>query len=463
MLIPILPAVAMFACSPSDEDGSSTDGAAASDGAVLVIDAGRIFDGESLIDNARMVISDGRVQAIGSREEIEIPEGAEVVNHGDRFVMPGMIGTHQHVGTVSGLEHGGANYSRETVTRDLEQFQRYGVVAVNSLGLNRPLFHELRQEFRGAAHGGADLYGAGAGIGAPSGAPPEDGMNVVDDQVYRPHTPREARDAVRQMADAGVDMIKIWLDGMGGSAPRMEPEVYAAAIDEAHLQGLLVAFHVHDLDDAKAAVTAGADIIAHGVRDVDVDDEFVSLMVENNVWYIPTINLDEGEYVYAEHPEWLDDPFIAGAFSEELRTRIADEQWRQQAIASNDDKREAVATNIRNLGRLHEAGAAIAMGTDAQGTAMRVAGFAEHRELELMVQAGMSALEVLRAATARGADLMRLEDRGRLAEGHLADFLVMDADPSQDIRATRTLREVWREGVRVVQHPASTGRSAAGQ
>lgn len=463
MLLPILPAAAVFACSASDEDSSSTGGAAATDGAVLVIDATRIFDGESVIDNARMVISHGRVQAIGSREETEIPEGAEVVDHSERFIMPGMIGTHQHVGTVAGLDHGGANYSRETVARDLEQFQRYGVVVVNSLGLNRPLFYELRQEFRGAAHGGADLYGAGAGIGTPSGAPPEDGMNVVDDQVTRPQTAEEAREAVRQMAGAGVDMIKIWLDDMGGSAPKMEPEVYTAAIEEAHSHGLTAAFHIHSLEDAKAAVAAGANIIAHGVRDTDVDDEFVTMMVENNVWYIPTINLDEGEYLYAEHPEWLDDPFVTGALSEELQARIADEQWRQQAIASSDDEREAVAMNIRNLGRLHDGGVSIAMGTDAQGTAMRVAGFAEHRELELMVEAGMSPVAVLQAATARGAGLMRLEDRGRLAEGYLADFLVMDADPSQDIGATRTLREVWREGVRVVQHPASTGRSAAGQ
>lgn len=415
----------------------------------IVVDAGRLFDGREVIDDARLVIADGRISAIGPRSEIEAPEGVEIVDHGERFVMPGLIAAHSHVGTVSGTEHGGEFYSRETVARDLAQFQRYGIVAVNALGLNRPLFHELREEFRGNEHGGADLYGAGPGVGASDGAPPQDDMGVEDDQVFRAGSPEEAREAVRRMAEDGVDMIKVWVDDLDGEVPKMEPEIYRAAIEEAHALGLPAAAHIHDLGDAKGVVEAGVGVVGHGVRDAEVDAEFIELMLESGAWYVPTIQIDEADYIYAEHPEWLEDAFLAQGVNVELAAQIEDEAWREEALSEAADAREAVAINIANLGLLHEAGVNIAMGTDSGATALRIPGFAEHRELELMVEAGLSPTEALTAATAGGAEMMRLEDRGLLAEGYRADFLVLDEDPTADILATRSIHEIRRNGALV--------------
>lgn len=412
----------------------------------IVVEAGRLFDGRAVIDDARLVIADGRIVAVGPRDRVAAPKGARIVDHRARFVLPGLIAGHSHVGTVSGTEHGGRYYSRETVARDLAQFQRYGVVAVNALGMNRPLFHQLRREYRGPAHGGADLYGAGPGIGVVGGAPPEARMFTLPDQVARPRNTVEARAAVRTMADAGVDVIKIWLDGLGSGAPKMPPEIYTAVIAEAHARNLPVAAHIRDLADARAVLTAGADIIGHGVRDQPVDDAFIAALRERNAWYMATINIDEANYLYAEHPEWLDDPFFRQALNPALEARFRDAAWRKETLAGADAARKSVAMNIANLRALHAAGVQIGLGTDSGGTALRIPGFAEHRELELSVQAGLSPAEALTAATWGNAQMLRMKDRGVLRKGAVADFLVLEEDPTKDIRATRSLREVWRGG-----------------
>ncbi|WP_447553251.1 amidohydrolase family protein [Vreelandella sp. EE22] len=410
-----------------------------------VIDAGKVFDGQEVIENARIVVNDGRVTAVGPQAQIDAPEGSTRVDHTAHFIMPELIAGHSHAGTVQGLEHGGEYYSRETVNRDLNQFADFGISAVNALGMSPPLFYELREELRGDDHEGADLYGAGPGLGVQDGAPPEDRMHVVEGQVIRPESPEAAREAVREMAEAGVDVIKVWIDDMGGSAPKMASETFTAAAEEAHAQGLKIAAHIHDVADAEAALAANIDILAHGIRDAEVTDELLEQMSEQNVWYIPTINIDEAEYIYAEHPEWLEDDFFAKGFSAELREQIEDAQWREQALANADDAREAVAMNMANLARIAEhGGIRIVMGTDSGATALRVPGIAEHLELELMVEAGMKPLAVLTAATLNGADMLGIDDLGRINAGARAQFLVLENDPVDDITHTRHIVEILR-------------------
>lgn len=413
--------------------------------AVTAINAGRLFDGERMIDDAVLVFQNGQVIAAGPASSVEVPGGVEVIDLSGQVVIPGLIAAHSHVGMVSGVEQGGRFYTREVVARDLAQFQRFGVVAVNALGLNAPVFHELRHEFRGGGHGGADLYGAGPGVGVEGGAPPQS-MNPLPEQAARPLTPEDARAAVAQMAADGVDMIKIWVDDLNGRVPKMEPEVYAAAIEAAHAHGLVAAAHIHDLEDAKGVIAAGVDIIGHGVRDQAVDQAFIDALLENDVWYVPTININEAEFIYAENPEWLDDPVFRWALNPELEARLRDPEWRAEALAGAERPRRQAAMNIENLRRLHAAGARIAMGTDSGATPLRIPGFAEHLEMERMVDAGLTPLEALRAATLGGAEMMGLEDRGRLTPGARADFVVLNADPEADIRNSRVIDLVWRDG-----------------
>src|SRR6516225_11575471 len=141
-----------------------------------------------------------------------------------------------------------------------------------------PMFYELRPELHAGRLPGADLFGADQGIGVVGGQPSAAVVPVGENQVSRPDTVEMARESIRQMAARKTDMVKIWLDSAGGLMPKLKPEVYSAVIDEAHKNGLRVAAHIYDLDDAKAVVRAGVDVIAHGVRDKPVDSEFIDMM-----------------------------------------------------------------------------------------------------------------------------------------------------------------------------------------
>lgn len=253
-----------------------------------------------------------------------------------------------------------------------------------------------------------------------------------------------------EMATRKPDLIKIWIDDFHGSLRvKMSPEVYGAAIQEAHKLGLRVAAHIYYLSDAKSLVNAGVDVIAHGVRDQPVDAEFISLMKSHHVWYIPTLGLDESSYVYAEKPEWLNDRFLAHALQPALAAELHDADWRAKTLGNQkqvETAKASVAANKLNLKTLFDAGVSIGFGTDSGATALRIPGFAEHRELELMVDAGLTPLQAISLATAKAAALLHLEDRGVLAAGKLADLIVVDGNPAAQIKDTRNIEAVWRRG-----------------
>ncbi|WP_239013906.1 amidohydrolase family protein [Archangium violaceum] len=422
---------------------------------VVVLEGAHVFDGDAVSGPMTVVLEGERIRAVGPRGSLQVPAGARVVDYSGKTLIPGLIAAHSHVGNVSGVETGRRFYTRENITRQLARYAEYGVTTVNSLGLNPPLFYSLKRELNGNASG-ADLYGAGPGIGAPLGTPPARGMGLEDDQVARPETPEAARAAVQDMARQGADMVKLWVDSLGGSVPKLSPDIYRAAIDEAHRQGLRVFAHIHDLDDAKALVEAGVDVLGHGVRDAPVDDAFVQAMKARGVWYIATINLDEANYLYAEHPSWMDEPFFRAAVDPALQRRFDDATWRRETLASTgtEKSRKAVKLNQENLRTLHQAGVRIGFGTDSGAMPQRIPGFAEHRELELMTQAGLTPAQALRAATRDSAELLGLKDRGAIAPGLVADLVVLDADPTQDIRNTRAIHAVWRRGVQVTRPAA---------
>jgi imidazolonepropionase-like amidohydrolase len=223
--------------------------------------------------------------------------------------------------------------------------------------------------------------------------------------------------------------------------------VYTAVIDEAHKNGLRVAAHIYDLDDAKAIVRAGVDIIAHGVRDKPVDAELIDTMKARSVWYIATMVLDYTNYIFAEQPPWMREPFFQRALHPEVRTQLDDPAYRERTLGSpgTAKNRAAVATNKKNLKELYDAGVRIGLGSDS-GVGLRVPGVAEHLELALMVEAGFTPLQAITIATSNTAALLKLDDRGIVAAGKLADLVVLDADPSADIANTRKIHAVWHRG-----------------
>jgi len=249
------------------------------------------------------------------------------------------------------------------------------------------------------------------------------------------------------MAARKTDMVKIWLDSAGGLMPKLKPEVYSAVIDEAHKNGLRVAAHIYDLDDAKAIVRAGVDIIAHGVRDKPVDSEFIDMMKARSVWYISTIVLDYTNFVFAEQPSWTREPFFQRALHPAVRAQFDDADYRERTLAlpATAKNRAAVTTNKQNLKVVHDAGVRVGFGSDS-GVGLRIPGVAEHLELALMVEAGLTPMQAITNATSNAAALLKLDDRGVLAAGKLADLVVLDGDPTADISHSRKIHAVWHRG-----------------
>jgi imidazolonepropionase-like amidohydrolase len=421
--------------------------------AVLLRDV-RLIDGTGgpVREHVSLLLRDGRVAAIGGAE-MGAPKGVTVKDLGGKTVMPGIISAHSHLGLlVDDAESSATAYTRENVTAQLKQFERYGVTTIMSLGVNRDLVYELREEQREGKLGGATIFTAGRGIGVPGGAP---GLPAAPDQIYRPATVEEARKDVDELAAYRADIVKIWVDKVHGTVPEMKPEIYKAVIDEAHQKGLRVAAHEYALDDAKNLVGDGVDVLAHSVRDQLVDDAFVQSMKQRGVWYVPTFTVDESFFIYAEQPTFVQTMFFQKAagpkLTEKLETQGYAEKVNQDPQTEQHRKDFAIAQ--QNLKKLFDGGVHVGFGTDSGALPGRIPGFSEHRELELMVEAGLTPMQAITAATGQNAKLLHATDRGTIAVGKRADLLVLDADPLVDIRNTRKIVAVYHDGRNVADLP----------
>jgi imidazolonepropionase-like amidohydrolase len=424
--------------------------------AATVIRGARVIDGTGTParDDVTLVVDGDHFSIVGPGLRVKMPDGTKVVDYTGKTIIPGLISDHSHIGLVDGTKGGQPTlYSRENALRQLRQWRAYGVTTVTSLGLNNPdVFYPLRADLHAGKADAADLFGADHGIGVPGGAPPAKMMQAGTSQLDRPTTPDEARAAVDAAAARGTDLVKIWLDDFNGSLPvKMKPEIWRAVIEEAHAKHLRVAAHVYYLDDARKLVDDGVDILAHGVRDKPVDQGFIDTMKQHGTWYVATLDLNEAAYIYARHPAWMDQPFFAHAVQPALATQFADGAWRDkvQNDGSTPVNEAALKTNEQNFKRLYDAGIRVGFGTDSGATPLRIPGFAEHRELALMVDAGLTPVQAINVATQRAAALLGLDDRGVIANGKRADFVVLDGDPSKDIEASTHIQAVWQRGIQV--------------
>ncbi|WP_406586686.1 amidohydrolase family protein [Asaia lannensis] len=405
-----------------------------------------------------MVVDHGQIVSLGpdTPRGAGIPETMKTIDLAGKTIMPPLVSDHSHVGLVDGMKAASANYTRANILAALDQYARYGVLTVTSLGLNKsPLFDQLRREQHQGTNSGADLFGVDQGIGAPGGMPPEAMIDHMGrDQIFRPSTPQEARQAVDRMADEGTDFVKIWLDDLRLTNPGKPPlpllgaPVWQAAIMEAHRRHLRVAVHIHDLDLAHMALQHGADILAHGVRDKPVDQTLITQLRTTGAWYIPTLALDESTYYFAEHPETLTQPVARDAMSPALRETVAREDWRRETRAkpATEAAHRALLMNEHNVLALYKAGVNIGFGTDSGATPLRLPGFAEHRELVLLVASGLTPLQAINLATQKAALLLGLQDRGVIAPGKRADFLVIDGAPDRTISDVDLISQVWQRG-----------------
>src|SRR5262245_57674517 len=370
--------------------------------AATAADRVRAFTGARLIDpvtarvteNATLVVRDGRIDAAGPASRVLIPAGATTRGLGGQFVVPGFVSTHVHVSDVNGDRP--RAYTEENTLRQLGVFARYGITTVWSLDGERAPAFAARESQNTPALDRARIYVAGSAIVAK--------------------TPEEARQMVATVAALKPDVIKIRVDDNLGTAAKMSPDVYRAVIDEAHRRGLRVAAHLFYLDDAKDLLRAGVDAVAHSVRDKDIDDEFIALMKARNVPYCPTLTREISTFVYESTPAFFSDPFFLREADRDVVARL--QQPASQEAMRNSKTAQAYKTALavakRNLKRAADAGVLIAMGTDSGPFPERFQGYFEHLEMQMMVEAGMTSAQVLRAATVDAARAMKVEGVGEL-------------------------------------------------
>lgn len=394
-----------------------------------------LFDGTGAptIPNAVLVVRGGQIIAAGPAKSVTIPEGAERVDASGRFIIPGLVNAHGHIGSADGLQAGPEVNTDDNVRRQLALNARYGVTTVVSLGDDREAGFSAR-----AGNGAPDLARARIFVAGP---------------VVSAKTPEEARRTVREIAKLQPDWIKIRVDDNLGAGTKMAPDVYRAVIDEAHALKLRVAAHIFYLADARDLLRAGVDYIAHSVRDLPVDREFIDLMKARDVCYSPTLMREVSTFVYATRPAFFDDPFFTREADPKVISALESPE-RQAAIAKSraaEAYRKGLEVARGNVKVLHDAGIRIASGTDS-GPPARFQGYFEHLELEELVRSGLTAAQALKAATGEAAGCTGLGDRlGTLTPGRAADFIVLSRNPLQDIRNTRAIESVWIAGNRVAR------------
>jgi imidazolonepropionase-like amidohydrolase len=414
----------------------------------------RLIDGTGVAprEHVSLLLREGRIERIGGAEMVA-PKGVAVRELGGKTVMPGIISAHSHLGLlIDNVEPSATAYTKANVLASLNQYERFGVTTILSLGLNRDLVYELRTEQRAGKLGGATIFTAGRGIGVPKGAP---ALPLAPDQIYRPATPADARGDVDVLAQRRADIVKVWVDRQQGKLPPMDPAVYKAVIEEAHKHELRVAAHMYYLDDARQLVADGVDVLAHSVRDQVVDQAFIDAVKLHHVWYIPTFTVDESAYIYAQKPQFMQTEFFKDAAGPKLLAKLSAPDYTAKV---NGDPQTAqhekdFKTDQANLKKMFDAGVQIGFGTDSGASMGRIPGFSEHRELELMVQAGLTPMQAITVATGQNAKLLHAEDRGTIAVGKRADLLILDGDPLTDIRNTRKIVAVYHDGRAVTGLP----------
>src|SRR5262245_33909366 len=368
----------------------------------------RLIMGEgSVIENGTLIVQGNKITQAGRAADVRVPEGATRVNLAGKTVMPTLIDTHVHLSPT-----------REALIRDLKMRAYYGVSAAMSLGTDGYDNLDLRGE---PSPGAARFLSAGRGITMA-----EPGRTTVP---YWVGSAAEGRKAVEELAARKVDIVKIWVDTRDGKFKKLTPEIYGAIIDEAHKRGLRVTAHLFDLEDAKGLIRANVDALAHGVRDRDIDDELIAMFkARPNLVLCPNLP-DRGVKV---DMSWL-------------KAGLPPNQYAmlEQANTDRPVTQAFYGIQARNLARLSAAGVRITLGTDGNRA------WGPHEEMQDMVIAGMTPMQVIVASTRNSAEFLRLKDIGTLEAGKSADFIVLDANPLDDITNTRRISSVVLRGAAV--------------
>lgn len=401
-------------------------GAAAPPGAFAVVNV-RFFDGARLVPRGTVVVDGGRIAAAGPK--VRPPRGAEVIDGSGATLLPGFIDAHTH-----------------TYGPGLERALVFGVTTELDMFADPEAMRFLREEQAATgAPGRADVRSAGFLATAAGGHGTQYGLPVPTLAG-----PEEAQAWVDARLAEGSDYIKIVSEdgaAYGRTRPALDNATIAALIQAAHRRRRLAVVHVTTQERARAAVEAGADGLVHIFVDEEPEPDFAPLLARKKTFVVPTLSVSESATGVASGESLAVDARLAPFLTPDEVTNL------RQSFTTRPEAPNRLEHAFAAVRRLRAARVRILAGSDAPnpGTAN---GASIHREMELLVQAGLTPLEALAAATSAPAKAFGLADRGRIARGLRADLVLVRGNPRQDITATRDILRIWKGGHPVERLPA---------
>lgn len=420
-------------------------------GETLVLRNFTLIDGSggAAVPNAVMVIVDGRIQAAGPKDKVAEPKDSRAVDLSGKYVMPGIINLHGHLGNVVELTQDPKNFTKANVEAQLKTYAQYGVTAVLSMGSDQPLVYDLRAAQRKGRPAMARIFTAGRGFTGPSGYPTSaPGMKGVP---YEVSSAAEVQKAMDELAPKNPDFVKIWVDDHLGKEKKIPTEISAAIIAAAKKKNLRTCAHIFYYADAKALSERGLYACAHSVRDREVDDALIQVMKKNGTWQLGTLVRELSTFVFAKPADFLGDPFFTASVSKSVRDTLASDAYQKKQQADKDLPKYPgfLATAQKNLKKLYDAGVRVGFATDS-GPPARFSGFFEHKEMELMAQAGFTPAQIITIFSKNSAEFLGWQkDLGTLEKGHWADLVVLTKNPLADIRNAHAIDAVYIAGNKV--------------
>jgi imidazolonepropionase-like amidohydrolase len=414
---------------------------------VTVFEGARLImgDGGPPIESSAFIVDKDRFTSVGRKGEIQAPPGAARVDLTGKTIIPALVDVHSHFGFLNQRDGSmsKANFNRENLLDHLKRYAYHGFAASISMGTD---FGDLPYQLREEVHPGAALFRTvGRGLAWPGSGPNDAARNDVP---YVVTTVDQARQAVRDLAPHHPDFVKIWVDDRNHTQKKLTPELYGAAIDEAHKYNLRAIAHVFDLEDAKGLLRAGIEGFTHLVRDQDLDEEFLQLLKQHpGVFVTPNLGVTS-RALESGRPAWLDDPLLHETIPPGEIKRL-ENQFSNRKPEALANTRKSWDLQVRNLQRMREAGARVVLGSDSAGDPGRTMGWHAIWEVDALAKAGMTPSEVIVASTRLAAETLKLDQLGMVAPGKSADFVVLNANPLENIANTRKIYKVYLRGEEV--------------
>ena len=416
------------------------DAAAASPVTVLL--GAKLIDGAGgpPIEDSIIIVENGRIRAAGPRAKVPVPKDSTRIDAAGKVIIPGLIDTHCHYWA-----------SLDEVKKFLLVQLRWGITTTRSVGTDSPEAVAMLHEARDGKFLAPRVYTSGYGFSHPKGSP---GFTVP---INRPANEEEARAAVRTLATQKVDFIKIWVEGGNGSTPKITPRIRAAIVDEARKHRIPIVVHVTAIEDLRQLADLGVTDMLHTPRDAKATPELIAYAKSKGLSFAPTFANSESGWHYYENPKLLEDPMLQGAFHPKGWERVNDPAVRAKQLAGGNlaERKENVKEAYRFIKAMSDAGVRIICGSDTGAELSPVPyGGATHREIEMLVEGGLTPMAAIRAATLDSARVLTRTanpEYGSIVAGKAADLVLLDADPTVDIRNLHRIHKVMRAGEWVPQ------------